>query len=237
MARHLTIEDRDRIAELKHQGNKQNAIAQALQRSPSTICRELKRNSSDGKYLAGQAQQRADRRRRERPLLRSPRTPIVTKDGRPEDRRRIALIPFCQKFWNPGEGGSGPIELKINPNLSEELASEKEAILTWCVRGCLDWQKYGLLQPAVVREATSEYRTAEDVIAQWIASRCVESPEFELSARDAYEDYENWCSETSESHVTKQKFGARMKRRFKSRRSNGVWYSGVRIRLWTLIVS
>ncbi len=143
--------------------------------------------------------------------------------------RRIALIPFCQKFWNPGEGGSGPIELKINPNLSEELASEKEAILAWCVRGCLDWQKYGLLQPAVVREATTEYRTAEDVIAQWIASRCVESPEFELSARDAYEDYENWCSETSESHVTKQKFGARMKRRFKSRRSNGIWYSGVRI--------
>ena len=31
MARHLTIEDRDRIAELRHQGNRQNAIAQALQ--------------------------------------------------------------------------------------------------------------------------------------------------------------------------------------------------------------
>ena len=68
MARHLTIEDRDRIAELKHQGSRQNAIARALQCSPSTICRELKHNSSDGKYLAGQAQQRADRRRRERPL-------------------------------------------------------------------------------------------------------------------------------------------------------------------------
>lgn len=77
MARHLTIEDRDRIAELKHQGSRQNAIARALQRSPSTICRELKRNSSDGKYLAGQAQQRADRRRRERPLLRKMDDPKI----------------------------------------------------------------------------------------------------------------------------------------------------------------
>ena len=55
MARHLTMEDRDRIAELKHRGARQNAIARALKRSPSTICRELKRNGSDGEYLAGQA--------------------------------------------------------------------------------------------------------------------------------------------------------------------------------------
>ena len=37
MARHLTMEERDRIAQLKHQGASQKEIAQALQRSPSTI--------------------------------------------------------------------------------------------------------------------------------------------------------------------------------------------------------
>ena len=55
MARHLTMEDRDRIAELKHRGARQNAIARALNRSPSTICRELKRNGSGAEYRAEQA--------------------------------------------------------------------------------------------------------------------------------------------------------------------------------------
>ncbi len=70
MARHLTMEERDRIAQLKHQGASQKEIAQALQRSPSTICRELQRNASGNEYLAAQAQHRATSRRRERPLVR-----------------------------------------------------------------------------------------------------------------------------------------------------------------------
>ena len=91
MARHLTIADRDRIAELKHQGSRQNAIARALKRSPSTICRELKRNSSDGKYRAGQAQQRADRRRRERPLLRKMDEPKI----------KAAVCRGLKQYWSP----------------------------------------------------------------------------------------------------------------------------------------
>lgn len=51
MARHLTVEDRDRIAELKHRGARQHAIARALIRSPPTICRQLKRNGSSRNTL------------------------------------------------------------------------------------------------------------------------------------------------------------------------------------------
>ena len=70
MARQLTMEERDRIAQLHHRGCFQNQIAEALGRDPSTIGRELKRNSSRGEYLAGQAHELAQRRRRERPLKR-----------------------------------------------------------------------------------------------------------------------------------------------------------------------
>jgi IS30 family transposase len=70
MARHLTIEERDRIAQLRHRGADQKEIAKALNRSPGTISRELRRNATGGEYLAGQAQQMAQRRRRERPLTR-----------------------------------------------------------------------------------------------------------------------------------------------------------------------
>lgn len=70
MARHLTAEERDRIVQLRHQGANQQKIARALQRSPSTICRELQRNGSGSEYFAAQAQQRAAFRRRDRPLVR-----------------------------------------------------------------------------------------------------------------------------------------------------------------------
>ena len=43
MARHLKKEERDRIAQLTHQGYQQKEIASKIERSQPTICRELKR--------------------------------------------------------------------------------------------------------------------------------------------------------------------------------------------------
>jgi len=70
MPGHLTMEERDRIAQLRHRGATQKEIAQALARDKGTISRELRRNSTEGEYFAGQAQRESERRRRERPLVR-----------------------------------------------------------------------------------------------------------------------------------------------------------------------
>lgn len=69
MPNHLTLEERDRIAQLRHQQANQKEIARALGRSPSTVSRELKRNSTENDYYSGQAQRKSERRRRERPLV------------------------------------------------------------------------------------------------------------------------------------------------------------------------
>jgi len=45
--KHLTSEERDRIAELKAEGCSQKSIAEAIGRDPSTVSRELRRNSQD----------------------------------------------------------------------------------------------------------------------------------------------------------------------------------------------
>ena len=66
----LTLEERDHLAQLRHQGADQKEIAHALGRSPATISRELRRNRTDGEYFAAQAQQATQRRRAERPLVR-----------------------------------------------------------------------------------------------------------------------------------------------------------------------
>jgi transposase, IS30 family len=113
MARQLTIQERDRIAELLGQGALQNEIAADLGRAPSTISRELARNRTALAYYAGQAQQLAQRRRSERPLVRKLDDPKINdfvrsglaqqwspeqiagrmKREAPDDRRRRVSAP------------------------------------------------------------------------------------------------------------------------------------------------
>ena len=79
MPSHLTLEERDRIAQLLHSGANQSEIALTLHRNESTISRELGRNGSGGEYYAGQAQQQAEQRRCERPLERKMDTPQINQ--------------------------------------------------------------------------------------------------------------------------------------------------------------
>ena len=64
--KHLSAEERDILAVLKSKGHSIRQMAKVLNRSPSTLCRDLKRNAPPvykGYYLAHKAQQRADKRR------------------------------------------------------------------------------------------------------------------------------------------------------------------------------
>lgn len=77
MPHHLTPEERDRIALLRTRGANQKEIAAALERAPSTVSRELKRNGTGEAYYAAQAQRAAEGRRRERPLSRKADDPKI----------------------------------------------------------------------------------------------------------------------------------------------------------------
>ena len=88
---HLTLEERDRIAQLKERGWTQKEIARALERSPATISRELRRNSTDDQYLAAQADRHAQQRRRDRPLVRKMDNPRIN------DFVRQGLV----NYWSP----------------------------------------------------------------------------------------------------------------------------------------
>ena len=82
MSRQLTVADRDRLAQLQCQGARQKEMATALERSPSTISRELRRNRTGPEYLAAQAQRQAEQRRRDRPLIRKMDQPTINHDVR-----------------------------------------------------------------------------------------------------------------------------------------------------------
>ncbi len=91
MSSHLTTEERDRIAQLKYRGANQKEIARALKRSPATISRELRRNRTGNEYYAGIAQQHAERRRRERPIIRKMDNPEINQ----------AVRHGVTQYWSP----------------------------------------------------------------------------------------------------------------------------------------
>ena len=78
MARHLTLQERDRIAQLRERGLSAGEVARRIGRDRSTISRELVRNATDGEYLAAAAHATAARRRRERPRQRKTDRPAVS---------------------------------------------------------------------------------------------------------------------------------------------------------------
>ena len=63
--RQLPPEERYMLAALRRQGYNQSQIARSLGRHRSTVCREVRRNSTraDGRYRAFTAQERTDGRR------------------------------------------------------------------------------------------------------------------------------------------------------------------------------
>ncbi len=94
MARHLTLEERDRIAHLRLRGFTQAAIAQMLNRHPSVISRELQRNNSDdGQYDAASAHRQSAQRRKERPLERKMDRPQI----------RSAVQRGLHNDWSPDQ--------------------------------------------------------------------------------------------------------------------------------------
>ena len=101
---HLTIEERDKIAVYISKGWKQYKIAQALSVHPSTVSREIKRNSKfrfSQDYFPGYAQGKADQRKH---------------DSRQKDRLKNPEIrglvsKFIRNDWTP-EQVAGYINLE-----------------------------------------------------------------------------------------------------------------------------
>jgi IS30 family transposase len=90
---HLTLEEREWIAQGRAAGGSRRAIAAELGRSPSTISRELRRNRSRSGYFPSRAQQQAEQRRRDRPWVRKMERPEISRFVREKLRQ----------YWSPDQ--------------------------------------------------------------------------------------------------------------------------------------
>lgn len=142
--------------------------------------------------------------------------------------RRLPLIPFQVKFWNPDRGETGPDELQADKSLTGKLREELPGILAWAVRGCQLWQEEGLNIPAEVRAATDEYRAEMDTLADFLSDRCVVKPEAFCKNAEMYAAFTKWAEESGEPKMSQKALTQRLKERnFEQKRS-----SDGKSRLW-----
>ena len=135
--------------------------------------------------------------------------------------RRVRLIPFTKTFIREAE----------DKRLGDKLKAEAQGILTWLVRGCLEWQKRGLTPvPQCVRAATGEYRMETDTIMSFINDRCVKGEGEEVRARQLYLTYKTWAEGAVGRNkvLTETAFGRQMGKKYeKKEKAKGIYYLGI----------
>jgi len=135
--------------------------------------------------------------------------------------RRVRLIPFEVQI---------PLA-QVDKHLIDKLRAEMPGILAWMVRGCLDWQRQGLNEPATVIDATQTYREEMDFLADYLADCCEIAEDAHAPAGLLYQAFRQWCKERGEKEVTQRVFGTMLRERGfeRVRKTAGmVWY-GVRL--------
>jgi putative DNA primase/helicase len=136
--------------------------------------------------------------------------------------RRIKLIEFNRQFAG----------LLADVALRRKLQMELPGILAWAVRGCLEWQKYGLREPQRISRATLGYRQESDQVGRFFKDRCDLQPARQTPAKELYDDYVLWCGRQHETPAANNLFAVKLAERGiegiqRKRESGGVVYRGL----------
>jgi len=117
--------------------------------------------------------------------------------------RRVKLIPFTITIP----------DAEIDPDLPSKLEAELPGILTWAVKGCLDWQQYGLREPGTVTTATASYRHEQDILGDFLEDCCVLEPKATIAKADLKAEYQRWCDDNKVEPIKQHTFKARLTER------------------------
>ncbi|WP_198374982.1 phage/plasmid primase, P4 family [Neoroseomonas rubea] len=109
-------------------------------------------------------------------------------------RRRFNIVPFLHKPARPDR------------DLEAKLRKEWPGILRWMIDGCLDWQKSGIVRPAIVTETTDDYFEAQNVIGRWMEERCDLLPTAQLPPGQLCSACRAWAIENGEEPPTPSQF-------------------------------
>jgi putative DNA primase/helicase len=97
-------------------------------------------------------------------------------------RRRFNIVPL---LYRPEQ---------VDRQLETKLMAEAPEILRWLLDGCLDWQRHGLVRPAVVTAATGVYFEEQDTFDDWVAESCDLDPGNQYKSEAASALFSSWAA-------------------------------------------
>lgn len=139
---------------------------------------------------------------------------------------RVCLVPFPLSFVTrrPDRENERPADI----NLRQKLLAEESGILSWLVRGFISWSDRGLDPPAIVVDATLDYRRDEDLIGHFVEECCAEVKGAETTAKDLFDRFKDWWSaNVSRKPLSQKRFGGMFGKRFPRSKSGTCRYFGV----------
>lgn len=127
--------------------------------------------------------------------------------------RRLMMVPFTRNYDKDNT-------VKKDPNRSEKLAAELQGVLAWLVRGALEYQQYGLMEPGKTKSAREEYRDEMDLLKDWISECCeLGEPDVvsDLSA-NLWNSWQQYAAQRGELRYipTARSLGRRLSARFQT---------------------
>ena len=106
--------------------------------------------------------------------------------------KRMLLVLFDQIFKDPESEGmpQAPNEHIMDKTLEEKLVKEANGIISWLVRGAMDYYKLGsLAEPENVKQDTKNYRRDEDALEDFIEEYCEKDADFKVQVTPLYNAY------------------------------------------------
>ncbi|QKK08991.1 MAG: hypothetical protein HND58_13020 [Planctomycetota bacterium] len=153
---------------------------------------------------------------------------ILVTNNRPEVKedseaawRRLRLVPFAVVI----------LPQNRDRHLMSKLKREWPGILAWLVRGCLEWQRSGLGEPATVVAATEQYRGVANSLEAFIAERCTLGDGLCVKAGTLLEEYLDWCEREHRTPFKGRAWGDELKARgcLKSRLNGARHWVGIEL--------
>lgn len=117
--------------------------------------------------------------------------------------RRVKILPFNITV---------PEDKRIPELAKRLLEDEGPGILRWAVLGCQAWLGNRLDEPDAVKSAVNEYRTAEDVVRNFLDECCVMEASAQIPRKELFTEYLRWGKENGLHQMTTTRFGRELHR-------------------------
>jgi len=104
--------------------------------------------------------------------------------------RRLRVIPFTVSI--------PPERRRPMSDIMADFVEEQSGILAWVIQGAIHWYDWGLPKVDAIDKAVMEYRGEEDIVARYIADRCVTGHGMTVVKTKLLDDWTAWLEQENE---------------------------------------